>query len=176
MALTQARKDDLTAKYTAELAAAPHAFVLGFQGIKVPQVTELREKVRQSGGTYLVVKNTLALRALDGRALAELKQHFTGATAVAFTHGDAVALAKTLTQFAKDVPAIQFKGGIVEGQAIAPDQVKEIANLPGRKELIGKLLFLLQSPITRFVRTLAAIPRDFVVVLDQVRLKKEEQA
>lgn len=176
MALTQARKDELTAKYAAELATAPHAFVMGFQGIKVTQVTDLRERVRQSGGTYLVVKNTLALRALDGKALAELKPHFTGATAVAFTQGDAVALAKTLTQFAKDVPAIQFKGGIVEGRAIGADQVKEIASLPGRKELIGKLLFLLQSPITRFVRTLAAIPRDFVVVLDQVRLKKEGQA
>jgi large subunit ribosomal protein L10 len=176
MALSQAKKDDLTAKYTAELAVARHAFVMGYQGIKVPQVTDLRERVRQSGGTYVVVKNTLALRAIDGQALAELKPQFTGATAVAFTNGDVVALAKTLTQFAKDVPAIQFKGGIVEGRAIAADQVREIANLPGRKELIAKLLFLLQSPISRFVRTLAAIPRDFVVVLDQVRQKKEGQA
>lgn len=176
MALSQAKKNELVDKYTSELAAARHAFVMGYQGIKVPQATDLREKVRQSGGTYVVVKNTLALRAIDGQALAGLKDQFTGATAVAFTNGDVVALAKTLTQFAKDVPAIQFKGGVVEGQAIAAEQVKDIAGLPGRKELIGKLLFLLQSPIARFVRTLAAIPRDFVVVLDQVRLQKEQQA
>lgn len=176
MALTRQKKDDLIQGYEAALAEAPHAFIMGYQGISVPQVTALREKVRQSGGTYVVVKNTLALRAVDGKALGELKQHFTGATAVAFTQGDAVALAKTLTQFAKDVPTIQFKGGMVDRQPIAGEQVKEIASLPGREELIAKLLFLLQSPISRFVRTLAAIPRDFVVVLDQIRQQKEPSA
>ena len=176
MALTRQKKDDLIQTYTAALAEAPHAFIMGYQGITVPQVTALREKVRQSGGTYVVVKNTLALRAVDGKALGGLKEHFTGATAIAFTSGDAVALAKTLTQFAKDVPTIQFKGGMVDRQPIGGDQVKDIASLPGREELIAKLLFLLQSPISRFVRTLAAIPRDFVVVLDQIRQQKEPAA
>ncbi len=173
MALTRQAKSELIQEYESSLAEAPHAFVVGYQGVNVPQVTDLRDKVRQSGGSYVVVKNTLALRALDGKALGELKQHFTGMTAVAFTYGDPVALAKTLTQFAKDVPAIQFKGGVVDRQPIAGDQVKDIASLPGREELIAKLLFLLQSPITRLVRTLAAVPREFVVVLDQIRQKKE---
>jgi large subunit ribosomal protein L10 len=176
MALNQAKKDQLIEKYETDLATAQHAFVMGYQGIKVGQVTALREKVRQSGGTYVVVKNTLALRAIDGKALADLKEHFTGATAVAYTNGDVVALAKTLTQFAKEVPAIQFRGGLVEQQAIRGDQIKDIASLPSREELLARLLFLLQSPIARFVRTLAAIPRDFVVVLDQIRQKKDEQA
>ena len=146
---------------------------MGYQGIKVPQVTALREKVRQSGGQYVVVKNTLALRAIDGVALAALKDQFVGPTAVAFTDKDPVTLAKALTDFAKDVPAIQFKGGVVEGRAIGGDQVKEIAALPSREELIAKLLFLVQSPITRFVRVLAAVPQSFVVVLDQIRQQKE---
>jgi large subunit ribosomal protein L10 len=173
MALSRQSKDELINEYSTTLAAAPHAFVVGYQGIKVPQVTDLREKVRQSGGSYVVVKNTLALRALDGKALGELKAQLTGMTAVAYTFGDPVALAKTLTQFAKDVPALQFKGGVVDSRAIAGEQVKEIASLPGREELIAKLLYLLQSPITRLVRTLAAVPREFVVVLDQIRQKKE---
>jgi len=176
MALSRARKDELVAGYEALMARAPHAFLMGYQGITVPQVTELREKVRASGGTYLVVKNTLALRAIDGKALAAFAERFTGMTAVAFTEGDVVALARTLTQFAKDVPAIQFKGGLVEGRPIAAEQVKEIASLPGRDELIGKLVFLLQSPIVRLARTLLAIPRDFVAVVDQIRKKKEEVA
>jgi large subunit ribosomal protein L10 len=173
MALTREQKDALIAKYEAALARAPHAFLLGFQGITVPQVTGLREKVRQSGGTYLVVKNTLALRAVDGKALGAIAGQFGGETAVAFTQGDAVALAKTLTQFAKEVPVIKFKGGLVEGRPIAGHQVKEIASLPSREELIGRLLALLQSPIVRLARTLAAIPRDLVVVFDQIRKKKE---
>lgn len=176
MALTKADKQELLAEYEQGIKAAPHAFLLGYQGITVPQVTALREKVRASGGHYLVVKNTLALRAIDGAAMASLNEHFVGPTAVVFSEKDPVALAKALTDFAKDVPAIKFKAGLVEGRAVAADQIKDIAALPSREELIAKLLFLLQSPITRFAQVLAAVPQSFVAVLDQVRIKKEEQA
>jgi large subunit ribosomal protein L10 len=173
MALTRADKEQLLALYEEGLKGASHAFVISYQGIKVPQVTALRERVRQSGGQYVVVKNTLALRAIDGAALQALEDQFVGPTAVAFTDKDPVSLAKALTDFAKDVPAIQFKGGVVEGRAIGADQVKDIAALPSREELIAKLLFLMQSPITRFVRVLAAVPQSFVLVLDQIRQQKE---
>ena len=101
------------------------------------------------------------LRALMGRA------------SVFYAQGE---IEKALTDYAKDVPALQFKGGMVEGRAIAGDQIKDIASLPSREELIAKLLYLLQSPVTRFARVLAAVPQSFVMVLDQVRIKKEEQA
>jgi large subunit ribosomal protein L10 len=173
MPLTKENKSELLQAYEQGLAAAPHAFILDYQGIKVPQVTALREKVRQSGGEYLVVKNTIALRAIDGNALEQLKEHFVGPTAVAFGN-DPVALAKALTDFAKDVPVLQFKAGLVEGRAVAATQIKDIAALPSRNELIAKLLFLMQSPVTRLARVLAAVPQSLVVVLDQVRQKKEE--
>ncbi len=131
MPLTRENKTELLQEYEQGLATAPHAFVLGYQGIKVPQVTELREKVRQSGGEYVVVKNTIALRAIDGNALAQLKEHFVGPTAVAYGN-DPVALAKALTDFAKDVPVLQFKGGLVEGRAVPAAQIKDIAALPSR--------------------------------------------
>ena len=174
MPLTRSDKEQLLAEYENGLALAPHAFLLGYQGITVPQVTELRNRVRNSGGEYIVVKNTLALRAIDSKALAQLKEHFVGPTAVVFSQTDPVALAKALTDSAKDMPALQFKAGMVEGRAIAAAQIKEIAQLPGREELIAKLLFLLQSPIIRFARVLAAVPQSFVTVLDQVRQKREE--
>jgi large subunit ribosomal protein L10 len=175
MALTRSVKEEMVQDYTDGLAAAPHAFLLGYKGISVPQVTELREKIRQSGGHYLVVKNTLALRAIEGGRLAGLKGHFVGPTAVAYCLKDPVALAKALTDFAKNAPVLEFKAGLVEGQQIPADQIKAIAELPSREALISKLLYLLQSPISRFVQTLAAVPRSFVVVLDQVAKKKEEQ-
>jgi large subunit ribosomal protein L10 len=175
MPLTRNDKEQMLAEYEQGLAKAPHAFLLGYQGITVPQVTELRSRVRQSGGEYVVVKNTLALRAIDSQALAQLKEHFVGPTAVVFSLTDPVAVAKALTDYAKDVPAIKLKAGLVEGRAIAADQIKDIASLPSREELIAKLLFLMQSPVTRFVRVLAAVPQSFVMVLDQVRKKKEEQ-
>ena len=86
---------------------------------------------------------------------------------------DPVTIAKVLTEFAKTLPDFQFKGGLIDGQPISAAQVDEIATLPSREQLLAKLLFLLQSPITRFARTLAAVSRDFVVVLDQIRQKKE---
>ncbi len=176
MPLTRSDKEQLLEQYENGLAQAPHAFLLGYQGITVPQVTELRNRVRNSGGEYVVVKNTVALRAIDSKALAQLKDHFVGPTAVVFSAKDPVALAKALTDSVKDMPALQFKAGLVEGRAIAAEQIKDIASLPSREELIAKLLFLLQSPIVRFARVLAAVPQSFVMVLDQIRIKREEQA
>jgi large subunit ribosomal protein L10 len=175
MPLSRAEKEQMLEEYQQGLAQAPHAFLLGFKGIKVPQVTDLRERVRQSGGHYVVVKNTLALRAIDGTAMGHLAEHFSGPTAVVYSMTDPVTLAKTLTDFAKDLPVLEFKAGLVEGRAVPAAQIKEIAQLPSREELIAKLLYLLQSPITRFARVLAAVPQQFVAVLDQVRTKKEEQ-
>ena len=176
MPLTRNDKSEMIAGYEKGLATAPHAFLVGYKGITVPQVTELRNRVRATGGEYVVVKNTLALRAIDGNALGALKEHFVGPTAVVWSEKDPVALAKALTDFAKDVPAIEFKAGLVEGRAVPAAQIKDIAQLPSREELIAKLLFLMQSPISGFVRVLGAVTQQFVAVLDQVRLQKEEQA
>jgi large subunit ribosomal protein L10 len=174
MPLSKSDKEQLVSDYANGLAEAPHAFLLSYQGITVPQVTALRDKVRGSGGYYEVVKNTLALRAIDGKPLGGLKEHFVGPTAVVYSAKDPVALAKALTDFAKDVPALQFKAGLVERRTVPAGQIKEIAQLPSREELIAKLLFLLQSPITRFARVLAAVPQQLVVVIDQIGKKKAE--
>jgi len=173
MALNKSQKEQLVAQYEGGLAQAPHAFLLNYKGIKVNDVTELRARVRRSGGSYEVVKNTLALRAIEGQPLESLRDSFEGPIAVAYTDGDAVTLAKVLTDFAKTAPLLEFRGGVVDGRPISGPQVEDIARLPSREELIAKLLFLLQSPITRFVRTLGALPRGLVVVLDQVARQKE---
>jgi len=172
MALNRAQKQELVDRYHGGLAQAPNAFLISFQGIKVNDVTELRARVRAAGGSYEVVKNTLALRAIDGKPLAALKDTFSGALAVVYTEGDPVAVAKTLTEFAKTVPQVVFRGGMVDGRPIAANDVEAIAKLPSRQELISKLLFLLQSPVTRFVRTLNAVTQQFVVVVDQVAKQK----
>lgn len=174
MPLTRTDKEQIVSDYEGGLANATHAFVIGFKGITVPQVTDLRSRIRQKGGHYQVVKNTLALRAVQGRPLSELGSHFSGTTAIAYG-SDAVGLAKVLTEFAKDVPAVEFKAAMVDNRLVAASQIKEIAALPSREELIAKLLYLLSSPVTRFVRVLAAVPQQLVVVLDQVRQEREKQ-
>jgi large subunit ribosomal protein L10 len=175
MALTRTQKQTMIDRYQAGLGEAPHAFLVSFKGLTVPQATDLRTRIRDSGGAYEVVKNTLAVLAIEGRGLGELKDHFQGPTAVAYSSEDPVALAKALTDFQKEVPAIEFKGGLVEGRAVAADDIEQIARLPGREELIAKVLFLMQSPVTRLARCLAAIPRQLVVVLDQVSRQREQE-
>lgn len=172
MTYTRSHKEEMIARYEEGLAAAPHAIIIGFSGITVPQVTELRDKVRENGGEYQVVKNTLALRAVQGKGLEGLKDHFVGPTAVAFIKDDPVALAKALTEFRKEAPVIEFKGGLVEGQPVTAEQVEQIANLPSREELLAKLLFLLQSPVTRLARGLNELVRQLPAVLQQVAEKK----
>lgn len=173
MPLSRQQKEELVTSYREGLATAPHAFLLFYKGITVPQVTELRSRVRANGGHYLVIKNTLALRAIEGGPLEQLKELFEGPVAVVYSQDDPVGLAKALSQSVKEMPAIELRGGIVDGQPVAANQVSDIANLPSREELIAKLLFLLQSPITRLARVLAAVPQQLVIVLDQVRQQKE---
>lgn len=173
MAVSRAKKESLVAGYEESAASAQHAFLVGFKGISVEKVTELRRRIREKGGHYVVVKNTLARRAVAGKPLEQVKEHFTGPTAIAFSLTDPVSIAKVLTDFAKEAPVLEFKAGVVEGRPIAANQVGEIAALPGREELIAKLLYLLQSPITRFVRVLAAAgPQRLATVLDQVAKSK----
>ena len=172
MPLTRAAKEELVDEYAGSAAEAPHVFVMAYQGISVPKVTELRAKVRETGGHYQVVKNRLMRRAIEGKGLGESADAFTGPTAVVYSDGDAVALAKVLTDFAKDAPMLEFKAGVVEGKTVPAEQISAIANLPSREELIAKLLFLLQSPVTRLVRGLGAMPRRFVVLMDQIAKAK----
>ncbi len=93
----------------------------------------------------------------------------------AYSDDDAVALAKALTEFAKEVPALELKVGLVEGQRVDAEQIKEIASLPSREALLAKLLYLLQSPVVRFVRSLADIQRQFVSVVDQIRAARDSE-
>jgi large subunit ribosomal protein L10 len=167
------QKAQAISEFTDGIGSATNAFVLDFKGITVPQVTELRKQVRESGSEYVVIKNTLALIAVKDTPLTKLSGHFAGMTAVAYNTTDAVALAKVLTKFAKDVPAVQFKGAMLGGQVVAATEVQNIANLPSREELVSKLLFLLQSPIRGLATVLAANIRNLAVVIDQIAKQKE---
>lgn len=175
MALDRDTKEQLIARYSEGFVNSENAFILGFRGISVPQADELRSKIRESGGGYQVVKNRLALIALKDSQMECLADQFQGPTAVAYSADDAVGLAKVLTEFTKDTPVLEFRAGLVDGVTVAASDIEAIAKLPSREELIAKLLFLLQSPITRTVRGLAAITQQFVSVLEQIRLAKESQ-
>jgi large subunit ribosomal protein L10 len=156
------------------LAQSSNAILFGFAGLKVPEVTELRRQVRGTDSEYLVVKNTLALRATKGTVLEAVAEHFVGPTAVAYNKSNAVALAKVLTAFAKANPNLVFKAGVIDGRAISAAEIKTIAELPSREELVARLLFLMQSPLRRLVTVLNGPVRNLAGVMSQIAEQKSK--
>jgi large subunit ribosomal protein L10 len=154
-------------KLKTELAKVSTVILSTFQGITVEDDTKLRRAVQAAGGNYKVVKNTLAERAGAGTPAENLLKNLSGTNSIAYTNTDPVALAKVLTKVAKDVPAFQFKAGVVEGRVISIAEIQQLANLPSKEELISKIMFLLNAPAQRIAVALNALPRNLAVTVSE---------
>ncbi|HEY6387137.1 MAG TPA: 50S ribosomal protein L10 [Candidatus Acidoferrum sp.] len=154
-------------KLKLELAKVSTVILTTFQGITVEADTKLRRAVQAAGGKYQVVKNTLAERASAGTPAENLLKNLSGTNSIAFTQTDAVALAKALTKVAKEVPAFQFKSGLVEGRVISIAEIQQLANLPSKEELLSKIMFLLNAPAQRIAMALNALPRNLAVTVNE---------
>jgi len=148
--------------------------LIDFKNIDVPDITELRRKIRESESDYRVVKNTLALRAAEGTSIEEIKQYFEGPTAVAYSGENIVGLAKLLRDFIKEHSGMSFKVGVLDGQVVSDEQVLSLADLPPREELLSKLLFLMNAPLTQLALALKSPLQKLAYLLKQLEENKSQ--
>lgn len=150
-------KQPIVDEISALIKDAQAAVVVDYRGLTVEQDTVLRKQLREAGVTYKVYKNTLMKRAFEGTDFAQLDEKLEGPTALAVSSTDASAPARILYEFAKTAPALELKGGVVEGTYYDEKGIQVIATIPSREVLLGKLLGSIQSPITNLARVLNQI-------------------
>jgi large subunit ribosomal protein L10 len=167
MALTRASKTEKVKKLAAELEHSTSAIIGTFKGLTASKDFELRKTIRKAGGSYHVVKNKLAARAAEGTKVEQALKGLKGVSAVAYTSGDPVALAKALSNWVKDNAEFTFKLGIIDGKVINVSEIGDLATMPGKEELFSKLLFLINSPAQRLATVINATGRDLAVVINQ---------
>ena len=163
--MNRAQKVESIEQLTGRFGRAPLVVATDYRGLNVAEITELRAKVRQADGEYLVAKNTLAKIAIQGTGFEGLTENLAGPTAMAFGFSDAVAVAKALVDFGKEHDALEIKGGVLDGEPLDAKQIGQLAQMPGRDELRAKLLALFMTPATNLVRLLQTPAQQLVQVL-----------
>jgi large subunit ribosomal protein L10 len=148
-------------------------FAVDYRGISVPQVAELRAKLRDADATFKVVKNSLTERAADQAGAETLKDYLAGPTALTFVRGDAATAAKAIADYAKATQLLPFKGGVMDGSTLDVEQLRSLSRLPSREVLYGQLVGVVAAPVGGLVRSLAALVGGLASALGQVQQKKE---
>lgn len=142
---------------TERLRGSPNIYVTDFTGLSVGKITELRRRLRAAGARYVVVKNTLAQRALAANQIAVLDDHLAGPTGLVLTGADPLAAAKVIGEFAKENQKPSVRIGLVDGKAVNPAYVKRLGELPGREALLGQLAGCFNGVLYQVVGALEAL-------------------
>ena len=141
------QKQKAVAELAEKMKNAASGVLVNYQGITVEDDTKMRAALRAAGVEYMVVKNTLTGRACDEVGFTDMKQYLSGMTAIAISANDPIAPAKILKEYADKVESFEIKAGFIDGGVIDAATVNDLANIPGREVLIGRLLGSIQSPL-----------------------------
>ena len=174
--MNREQKAAVIEEITAQITEAEAVYAVDYRGITVMQAAELRGKLREADATLRVVKNTLTIRAADGAGVESLKPMLEGPTALTFARGDAAAAAKAVFDYARATGLLPFKGGVLNGEALAPEQVQSIARLPTRDVLNAQFVNIVASPLTGLVTSLSNLISGLARQLSQVAEQKAAEA
>ena len=173
---TRRAKEETVAHMGERLRGSAATVVVDYRGLDVAADSDLRRRLRQAGVEYRVVKNTLLWRAAEETGLAELEPLLSGPTAVAFSPEDPTVAARELAQFARDHQQMQFKGGVLAGRVIGPDDVRALAELPSREVLLARLAGALAGPLVATATVLGAPMRALATATQQLQAAREGAA
>ena len=174
--MNRSEKEAVVAQVAERLERAKAVVLTDFSGLKVEQMTELRQQLRDKDLEYFVIKNRLFKRALEGTDAGVLADMLTGPNGFGFAYEEPVELAKVLVDFAKGNPKLEIKGGYLEGKELDEAGVTALSKLPGREQLLAMFLGALNGVPRNFVSVLAQIPRSFLNVLKAIEEDKAEEA
>lgn len=169
-------KATVVERLQSDLAEMPNILLAEYRGMTVEQMTELRNRVRKASGAVRVVKNTFLRRAVAGKDQEAIAGLCKGPNAVILGRKDLVDLAKVVMSADKEIETFKLKGGVVEGKAVTPAQIREIADLPPRSVLLGRAVGSLASPIRGFLTVCQGNARKLVYALEAIRQAKEKSA
>ncbi|HXV86866.1 MAG TPA: 50S ribosomal protein L10 [Gemmatimonadales bacterium] len=167
--MNRTRKSELVADLTGRLVKSGTVYVTDFTGLKVKNLTDLRRRFRGAGVEYVVVKNTLAVRALREAAVPGFEDALKGPTALVFAERDPVGAAKILAEFEKEFQRPTVKAGRLEGRPVTPAEVAQLARLPSRDQLLAQLGGALQAPMSAWVGVLNGLLYQMVGALEALR-------
>ena len=167
-------KEHIVSHLSDKLKEASLVVVTDYRGLSVEKITQLRNELRSVSSDYRVAKNTLLKRASQGTDLEQLHQYFTGPTAIVLSQGDPIAPVKVLVKYLKDYSELSIKGSFLQGTFLSAEDTQALSTLPGRNELLGKLLSLLVSSQVRLLNVLSGVPQKFVRVLRAIEQSKSE--
>ena len=173
--MNREQKEQAVAEIADQIKESQAVFAVDYRGITVAQVADVRSKLRDADATLRVVKNTLTERAADSAGAEHLKGLLTGPTALTFVRGDAASAAKAISTFNKETELLEFKGGMMDGEALEIDQIKAIAKLPSRDVLYGQLVGLVAAPVGGLVRGLGSMVSGLAIALGQVQEQKASE-
>ena len=171
------QKAQVIDEIAAQIDAAGAVYAVDYRGLSVTQAAELRSNLREAGASFRIVKNTLTLLAAEKAGATDLKPLVEeGPTALTFVQGDPALAAKALDTFARRTQILDFKGGLLGADTLSPDQVRQIARLPGRDLLNAQIAGVVASPLTGLVRGLGSMLGGLAIALGQVASQREDEA